>query len=292
MSPPLDLSLRRAPWLCLALLLGCSEIVVLGSECPEAPGSCPELNGGRPDAAAGRDAEVERDAEPGLDAQVEPDAAVDAAALDAMVTDASVPDGGRDAAVDAAVDAGPQLALFPMLQNGSFEITRGGTGDIAWQPPGAPAILGAQVEPWTACRSGLQAQAYYAPIGGVPASPVDGQHFIVDQLALGNPVGLNQVLSQPVRRGVTYAFSVALRVSRAGESASLNVFGTSVPCLPTGGPLATTRPITETTWQRICLRFTPVVDHAALMLAGSTEILSSSALLMDDLRYDADCAQP
>lgn len=263
---------------------------MLGSECPDAPGSCSE-----PDAARPVDATVGRDAQLGADAQVLEDAATDPAEAggpDATTPDAGARDAGQsDASVDAGVDAAVQLAAFPALQNGSFEITRGGTGDIAFQPPGSPALGFTVVEPWTSCRQGLQAQSSYSPVGGVPATPVDGEHFVVDQLALGNPVGLNQVLSQPLKRGVSYAFSVALRVSRSGESASLNVFGTSVPCLPNGGPLATTRAITETSWQRICVRFTPAQDHPALMLGGSTEILSSSALLMDDLRFDADCAK-
>ena len=268
-------------------MLGCGQTVVLGSECPAEPALCLRSELVPPDARA-----------PGLDdaggTPSDANSLDDAEASDAEVHDSALPDLDADV---LAPDGGPApndagaLALFPALENGSFEITRGGVGDIAWQPPGSPALGFTRIEPWQACRSRLQVQATYGS-GSAQATPVDQSYFVVDQFAMGNPVGLNQQLAEPMRKGQRYAFQIALRVAQPGDAVSLNVFGTNVQCLPNGlAPLATSRVIVETTWQHICIQFTASETHLALMLGSSAE-LSGAALLMDDLRYDPACAAP
>jgi hypothetical protein len=284
-------SLQTYGWLSVALLTGCGQTVVLGSECPSEPAMC--LLGSAdldatplPDDAgtalpldgwAATDAQSPLDAMEGLDGTLPGSGALDASLFS---------DAASDAASDAS-DAG-SLAAFPMISNGSFEITRGGTGDIAFQPPGSPALGFTLIEPWQACRAGIQVLSTYPSDTGPAVTAEEGNNFVLDQFAFGNPAGLSQQLGEPLKRGVPYAFAISLRVARESEPASLNVYGVSVQCLVNATPLATSRIVTETTWQRVCIRFTPSFDQSAIMLGASAN--ATARLLMDDLRYDPECA--
>lgn len=285
----LDVTLITGCGMSVCTVAGCGQTVVLGSECPTEPGTCVPSAIGLDASIPVRDASVilPLDGELPSDALSSQDSDL-AAALDAAgaSTDATV---AADSGLDAVVDSG-SLALFPSISNGSFELTRGGTGDIAFQPPGSPALGLTLIEPWQACRAGLQVLATYPSETGPAVTAHEGNNFVLDQFAFGNPAGLSQQLGEPLRRGVPYAFAISLRVARESEPASLNVYGVSVQCLVNAVPLATSRVVSETTWQRVCIRFTPSFDQTAIMLGASSN--ATARLLMDDLRYDPECAAP
>ena len=239
-------------------LAACDATVVLGTDCPPRRGVC------LGDCAPGDEPESE----------------------DARSGDAHIGALDGDVLADAHVDAGP--AIFPPLENRSFELRDGGVEG------GLPLLtIPSPIAPWYACRTGLST-ATSMRAGMANILPTDGATFLADSFPIValNLNGLNQDLTSPLRAGQRYAFVVDLW-AEGGSSSDLElqvVAGTV--CLPTVTPLGSSGPLPNGGWQRRCIRFTPVRDVStlALMVNAPDDFLNFGArLYVDNIRSEPDC---
>lgn len=265
----------------LATLLGCTELVVLGDECPRNAACVVELDGNviDPPIDAGLDP-----AEPSLDSGDLLDAHPDVVSSDGYVP----------AADDASV------WLLPPLQNPSFELTDGQPGDVA----AVSLPTGTVIAPWFSCQpigggpgalTGVRAENVLAINDGRPSVVIakDGLTFIAMQyfVALFAPA-LVQELSTPLRAGTEYGFALDVRITNPDARLSLQVYGAQEPCVGTSDAtlLAETGPLSSTGWQTACLRFTAPVDLPYFMLVESApDGLSNDRLFFDNLRSVESC---
>lgn len=262
-------------------LTGCIEVVGLGSECPPDVFRCPDLPPmDQPSAEPHFDASVI--VRPPID-----DDAGDDVTLgnqdDALAT--------RDASVDGA------LLPVPALANWSFELTQGQPGDVTTiSLPSFTAIapwftcqpIGGGTTPLTAVRAeyGLDPRALY-PIGPTDLSTFTSIRYFANVVQ----VPLVQKLSEPLRAGHPYAFSIDVRATGSIAHLSLQVRGAN-DCLSIGSPelLAESDLVQPGGWQRICLAFTPINDHAMLLLqVNSNPQVSDDLLLLDNIGAAVDC---
>jgi hypothetical protein len=267
-----------------SLLSGCLEAVSLGSECPgriercdhkvEGPGDQPD--GSRPPSMPpmGNIDSGMTNMQPGTDASLD-------AGTGAMA------DGSADASWSEQPDAdgldGGETAQFPALRNGSFELTRGRPGDIAYSPID-PLPLGTNlVEPWGACRSGFSALESSQGV-----LPRDGAVFVEADLSFIGVSGLRQTLATPMRGGTRYGFAIDLRAS-TGAELTLQVSASQVDCVA-GVKLAESGRVSDQDWQRVCISFVPAVDTPQLLLQPVALGLDTSGrLYFDNLRDDPTC---
>ena len=273
-----------------SLFAGCHESVLLGSQCPEFVDRCDQIvvgPPGDPDAA-------------GLDAAF-PDGGIDSGvsgplldgSLDATPGDAAdaTPPGRADAGLDAALLDGGAGVLFPALRNGSFELTRGRPGDIAYSPID-PIPLGTNlIEPWGACRTGFSAleSADSSPGSGrQDVLPREGAVFVQSEVAGIGTSGLRQTLETPMRGGLRYGFAIDVRAS-VGADLTLVISASQIDCV-SGAKLADTGPISDQGWQRVCLSFVPLIDTPQLLLQPMARGLDGSGrVFFDNLRSDPSC---
>lgn len=266
-----------------SLLSGCLEAVSLGSQCPARFDRCePIFEGptGGPDGSLGP--------------------AMPPLGLDAGVINVSPPlDGSLDATtgplVDATSDApssegsdaslvdGGEPPLFPALRNGSFELTRGRPGEIAYSPID-PIPLGTNlIEPWGACRIGFSALESSQGV-----LPRDGEVFVEADLSFIGVSGLRQTLAMPMRGGTRYGFAIDVRAS-VGADLALQVSASQVDCVA-GVKLAESARVSTQGWQRVCLSFVPLIDTPQILLQPVARGLDTSGrLYFDNLRADPTC---
>lgn len=266
-----------------SLLSGCLEAVALGSQCPARFDRCePNIDGpaGDPDGSRGPDIPSM-----GVDASfpdVRPplDASLDATKgpLADAASDAS--SGEPDASM---LDGGGEPPLFPALRNGSFELTRGRPGEIAYSPID-PIPLGTNlIEPWGACRIGFSALESDQSV-----LPRDGAVFVEADLSFIGVSGLRQTLATPMRAGTRYGFAIDVRAS-AGADLALQVSASQVDCVA-GIKLAESARASNQGWQRVCLSFVPLIDTPQLLLQPVARGLETSGrLYFDNLRADPTC---
>lgn len=266
------------------LLSGCLEAVSLGSECPARFSRCEPNIEGPPDGPDGspRDASLPSMAMDAGFVDVRPP-------LDASLDGASEPsvDASGDASVGEPVDAsaldGGAAPLFPELRNGSFELTRGRPGEIAYSPID-PIPLGTNlIEPWGACRIGFSALESSQGV-----LPRDGAVFVEADLSFIGVSGLRQTLVTPMRGGTRYGFAIDVRAS-AGADLALQVSASQVDCVA-GVKLAESGRISTVGWQRVCLSFVPLIDTPQLLLQPVARGLDTNGrLFFDNLRADPTC---
>jgi hypothetical protein len=286
----LPLRLSRAPGVALGAIVaasvalsGCIEIIGLGSECPPQVLRCPDL----PPFVA-----------PSLDAAVVVAPSTkddDDAGIDIMLGNQ------RDEALearDASAD-GDVLLPVPALANWSFELTQGEPGDItAISLPSFTSIapwftcqpIGGGTTPLTAVRAERELQANTID----PIGPTDRAAFTsIRYFASLVQVPLVQKLNEPLRAGHPYAFSIDVRATGSVAHLSLQVRGAN-DCLSIGSPelLAESDPVQPGDWQRICVAFTPLHDHAMLLLqVNSNPQTSDDLLLLDNIGAALDCPE-
>lgn len=196
-----------------------------------------------------------------------------------------------DAASDASsgepdasmLDGGGEPPLFPALRNGSFELTRGRPGEIAYSPID-PIPLGTNlIEPWGACRIGFSALESDQSV-----LPRDGAVFVEADLSFIGVSGLRQTLATPMRAGTRYGFAIDVRAS-AGADLALQVSASQVDCVA-GIKLAESARASNQGWQRVCLSFVPLIDTPQLLLQPVARGLETSGrLYFDNLRADPTC---
>jgi hypothetical protein len=213
---------------------------------------------------------------------------------------AVVGDGGLDPWLDAGnvlsvlPDGAVTEFLYPGFQNPSFEVTAGRPGDLAYQPPGSPALGPNTIAPWTACVPGMAALTSSASITNAgDFGPTADAVFAKLPILASTFSGLTQVLTTPLRAGRTYGFRVDLRSTAAAPSLHLNVYDVAVPCLGNlTSPLAVSANVDNTGWKSVCVVFTPSAPVNALMLTAATdeELLSRETLFVDNLHADPSCA--
>ncbi len=314
----------------MLLAASCVVSIPLGSECPDLMSRCsgdgaPRASPSSPDAGRGlepsdADAQaIEARSDVGIDAsparstppELRPDAArgFDAAAVESGGNDT----GSRDAsfadhldvadAEVAEVDAGDAGILpitpdtpFPALENGSFAITRGVAGPLAYEPIDPLAIGTNLAEPWAACRPGFSVVESANASDGLPAVTVvssDSTTFVEADLGvidILDLMGLRQALQTPLRAGERYALRVDVRAS-LGANATLELWASYVDCVP-AIRLASVGAISDSDWRSVCLSFVAPMDIPELILAPSrlsTVDNIAARVFFDNVRPGPDC---
>jgi hypothetical protein len=291
---------NRGIWLGLAVLLGCQEVVELGTQCP--PGSaCSESSlANASDAGVG--------VNPSADSSVPRFVAGEAG------SDGGMPMDGLPG--DAATGGS---AVFPDIRNPSFEVTSGQGGDLAVIDISVnqPGI----VDPWRACQlvnfnSGDTAAPYTTvstAVHSIESSTTVGSGasattvHAADRdsfLAMSYPgfipsvlvvIPISQALGTPLVAGTRYAFAVKLLRVDPTRDYSLRVYGSGEQCLPASSPWAEVAVPAASDWQTACVEFTASTDASYLMLAAGTSYVglapanNVTAFLVDDIHPEPGC---
>jgi hypothetical protein len=283
--PPL-----RMPWLAALLpVLGCSELIGLGTECPEGTGTCPIATDGK----------VELPPTPGVGVVVPP--------LDASVKP-GLDAGKREAGTlgpPLPGDAEPSAFVDLIIGNGGFEIKTGIAGDVtAVSLPTATGIapwytcqpIGFGDNPTTAVRAensvtlasqdGLSSEIVTAPDGSKSFISI---RYLVTLLDFP----LLQQLTNPLVPGLRYAIAVEARSdtpSTVGLALQLrganyrDLSCVSVGDTPKQSTLAESDPIMTPGWRTLCLPFTAPVEYTHLMLSVQGGALNDGRLFLDNIR--------
>jgi hypothetical protein len=190
---------------------------------------------------------------------------------------------------DAGTDAGePTRALFPSLDNPSFELQNGtSAGDLG------ASLSTTDISPWYHCQvPGASFLRVEEAVGDV--LPAEGGAFMGFQYPYfaDLPVPVFQTLAEPLRAGQTYAFMVDVRSEGAGadEMLALGVRGGSVRCSAVE-MLANTEYLPVGAWESRCVRFTPRQDMTQLSLLPVVKgvIALTFKLYVDNIREDPSC---
>jgi len=274
--------LATSAWLLSAILptLGCSELVSLGTMCPDGNGIC----------AVGEDAARPVDAEP-----VSPnDSGTTTPRRDAGTVDGGAPeptDAGRAPITDAVV--------FPLIRNAGIELTDVVHGDVTTVSlPTATTIA-----PWFTCQpigagpglaTAVRAEGSTTladnetPAGEVVTSPDGSDTFVtIRHLVTLVDLPLIERLAEPLRQGQRYAIAIDVRPGNSDAQLSLQVRGGNaeeVCNAPSQTVLAETDPITDPRWQTACLPFTTPVDYTHLILSVKSAVLRDARLFFDNIR--------
>jgi hypothetical protein len=270
-------------------LAGCTEVVVVATECRPEDAQCLVPSDGSPAEVGSMDAAVGLDGTaPNLDAAAPALDAFDAGSLE---VDAFIP-----APTDAAV------WLLPALKNPSFELTDGQPGDVATVSLPTATVIA----PWFSCQpigggqgalTGVRAEAAVPLLEDGPNPELvlarDGRTFVAMQyfVTLLPPV-LVQQLGAPLGANEHYGFAIDVRSSNTDGHLSLKVYGSDSGCENTleATELASTDPITMSGWQTVCLRFTTPRELPYLMLVESSATpVSGDRLFFDHLRSVEAC---
>jgi hypothetical protein len=221
---------------------------------------------------------------------------MDAATFDAAkgIVDAGVDDAAADAGdaqPAAAIDAG-DAPLYPALENGSFELTKGNYGGLALAAF-EPIPIGSNVaEPWAACSTGysvLQSADATRNSGARDVLPRDGDGFIQADFGFTGVGGLRQSLITPLRSGQRYAFRIDARAA-VGSGVTLELWGSNLSCVG-ASKLADLGTLPES-WSSQCVSFVAPSDFSQLMLLPAMRGASTmppARLFFDALRRDDSC---
>lgn len=251
----------------LLLVAACVDDVTLGRECIV-------LDLCRPPPS------TPSDDVPVLDASVEPP-------LDAT---APVVDAAREAAVLQPVIDARVPTVNTSVDNGSFELTTGTGGTLAYESFLYP--LGTNfVAPWKACRYPLNAVLRADSVAGSGAGDVQpraGDAFVEAEVNVGNNGGLQQQLSTPLEAGMRYAFRIDARTT-AGAASTLELWGSNISCVP-GSKLADFGALPES-WASLCASFTAPERFTFLMVVAAPrgDVVGIPRVFYDDLRTDGSC---
>lgn len=275
----------------LALMLGlfaaaCEQNVVLGSECPSQIGPCAQPESDPDTRSPGADSDELSDAE-------------------SRPPSGDVTDGGMTGDGTAASDAAQKVdgssagdaaaPLFPAFRNPSFELIDGGMeGDLA----ASLTATRSPIEPWYACRGGMQVLSAATTSDGTEVGARDGKTFFADSfpaIAL-NLNGLAQELREPLRAGQRYAFEVDLWSENGAVITSPLVLQlapvTVGDCLPIAPLLAVSKPIEPGDWRPTCISFTAPREVSTIMLwAGAPADFSNwgARMFVDNIRPATSC---
>jgi len=265
----------RGSWLIAALFAAaCVETIPLGNECSDQRERCIVApDAGVPSAPVGTRPPRTMDAGPRPPAPV---------TRDAGATPAPV-----------AADPPPRLALFPSLDNTSFE--------ALGEPGSLTSPEDDRTLPWVACRIGWNVveRAYVqAPNGDqmVTVLPTAGDTFMeyvrsaADQPTERAP--LSQLLDVPLQAGQRYALRMDVQ-SSADVNVSLELWsGGSEGCEP-AALLASSGRIAWGRWQSVCVAFDApaAASVGALMLMPNySEVPNSGTrVFVDNVRPDPTC---
>lgn len=286
MQPPFRLGFVLPTIVLLAPVVGCSELVALGSECPVGDTVCTAVQQDGAVSGGGRDVSA-----------VPADRDAGSRPSDSGQRDA----GARPGAVDGATPA-VGFSAFE-VGNGEFSLTSGSPGDVT--AVSLPTITG--IQPWFTCQ----------PIGGGsnPTTAVRAENSVtlgVGETAPGEVVvapnavddtdtfisirhlvtlvdiPLLQRLPEPLQAGRRYAVAIDVRTGNTDALLSLEVRGGNVgdSCVGAQGQtrLAETDPITAPGWTTVCLPFTAPVEYTHLVLSVKSDLLRDARLFLDNLR--------
>ncbi|MDB4976244.1 MAG: hypothetical protein JWN48_4585 [Myxococcaceae bacterium] len=267
----------------LLALAGCSELVPLGSACPESADSCLIDDDGGGSVAT-----------PDAQAPTSDDAGM-----------AMLPASADDAAAQTSSDATVAVpsVRFPLLDNGGFDLR-----DMS-SPGDVTTLSTTNIKPWYTCQpiggpdntTAVRAETMVTladtelPAGATVLAP-DGAGTFVSMQYLINivPISLLQSLAGPLAPGEPYGFAIDVQSPNPSAKLSLQVRGTGDgdDCLNLGGNvLVESDPITTTGWQTLCLSFTATEAYTHLVLTPKSgapltgAITNAKArLLLDNLR--------
>jgi hypothetical protein len=276
--------LRFAWSLGLLSVLGCSELVSLGTVCPEGNGIC----------AVPEDAAL-------LPADVGPLPADGGVAVPVAEAGADVNDAGQgpQLAPDADVPVVEPLVAFPQLRNGDFALTNGAPGDVTYLSVPTATLIA----PWFTCQpigagdgiaTAVRAESSVTladsetPPGAMVGAPDGSETFVsIRHLVTLVDLPLVQRLAEPLRQGQRYAIAVDVRTGNTDALLSLQLRGGNADlCLSTSSQsvLAETDPITQVGWQTVCLPFVAPLDYTHLILSVKSELLRDARLFFDHMR--------
>jgi hypothetical protein len=288
MLPPFRLGFVLPTLVLLSPVVGCSELVALGSECPVGDTVCAAVSrdgsviGAGPDVSAvpaNRDAGTSRPSDGG--------------ARDAGSKSNSPPDGSTTPVGISAFEVG----------NGAFSLTSGSPGDVT--AVSLPTITG--IQPWFTCQpigggsnpttavraeSTVTLSGTETPAGELVVAPnaVDDKDTFISirHLVTLVDIPLLQRLPEPLEAGKRYVLAIDVRTGNPDALLSLQVRGGNVgdSCVGSQGQtnLAETDPVTTPDWHTVCLPFTATVEYTHLVLSVKSDILRDSRLFLDNLR--------
>jgi hypothetical protein len=269
---------HSAAALAVLSLSGCIEEVALGSQCEEKT-SCPRV--------------VSRDGGVIIGSPITLlDGSARGGAGRPGQLDAST--AVHDGAVGLATPIDPNAPpTFPGLQNGTFSVTRGDFGSVAYAPID-PVQLGITlVEPWSACGFGVSVLATAESMRGSGQEdvlPSEGDSFVEAQLGSVAFRGLRQTLSEPLEPGVRYAFRLDARAAVNG-GVTLEIWGSLVDCVG-GEKLTDLGRLPEDHWQSLCVSFVPLMPATELLLQPVLRGPASNGdtrVFFDNVRADPSC---
>lgn len=280
-----DLAAPHLLWSAVMLLSGCSESLLLGSECENERARC-ELTGpgGTSDAP---------------DPTATPAANPPVIAIDGGLIGASIDASGAapDALATPSADGGvePILPLLA-LENGSFERGGGISGDVVLArvvstiAPFSPVdIIFAELPSWYACIPFSISSLSHDPTGDptLPALEGDYLSFVIDT----TPV--RQALGAPLTPGATYAVEANV-MARTGGTPGLRLEVRGAAALCDAGTVLGRSAVIEDSedWTRTCVTFTADEAHAYLLLAPSLDSETApldATFYLDELRQVASC---
>ena len=269
---------HAAAALAVLSLSGCIEEVALGSQCDEKSG-CVSV--------------VSRDGGVSVGSPI--------SALDGSAHDGAERPGQGDATkaqrdgavmLDTPIDPNAP-PTFPGLQNGTFSVTRGDYGSVAYAPID-PVQLGITlVEPWSACGFGVSVLATAESMRGSGQEdvlPAEGDSFVEAQLGSVAFRGLRQTLSEPLQPGIRYAFRLDARAA-VNSGVTLEIWGSLVDCVG-GEKLTDLGRLPEDHWESLCVSFVPLMPATELLLQPVLRGIGSNGdtrVFFDNVRADPSC---
>lgn len=266
---------------------GCAQIVVLGTDCPDADGPC-IMALEQPDAA-------DAPADTGVRTQE---------TLDAGVTRAS--DAGPQPRTDAAAQPDSAFSGVSLgLRNPEFQRNQGvPAGDVVLSKALsdgldliALSVVISDLPNWFACWVGSVNAVSWDLDQDVGTPLYQGDYLsLVLNAALLNPGKIEparQDLSTPMQVGVTYAMQMdVLGLPDNGSQLYMEIRGHSGDCTSTGSMLARVEIPPERRWTTLCLEFTPQQAFTQFLIsAGYTGPQPSPAarVRLDSLRQVSAC---
>jgi hypothetical protein len=266
---------RELAFVLLPWFSACIEAVTIGRECVVNLGLCEREDAPPPSAPL----------DASLDAQT-------------RVSDASSyeePDAGdaAGASADASTVDGalPSAALFPGLRNGSFEVTRGQPGALAFEPVDSVPLGGTLADPWAACFFGFSALAISESTRGSGTQdvrPTEGAVLVEADVGVTGLSGLRQRLSAPLQVGQRYGFRIDVRAT-PDAAIELELWGAYFDCAR-DTKLAQV-PLPGDGWSSVCVSFEASRDFSQLMLLPVNRGVpgGSPRAFLDNLRADPSC---
>jgi hypothetical protein len=279
--------------------VSCEQLVVLGTECPEASGPCIVQGAGD-----------KRDAGEDLDAgeELAADAALATGADDTGVdtrADTGLPEAGVQMLNDAAAQDGASDAttasFLPLgLQNPEFQRNPGvPAGDLVLSDLVDAITLGiviADLPNWYACWFGSVNSVSWDldQDAGAPLYRGDYLSLVLNSVFDSKIEPARQKLAMPMQAGASYALEMdVLGLPDNGAQLYMEIRGHDADCGGDGTMLARAEIQPERTWTTLCMQFTPQQNFSYFLIGtgySGAQPSTNARVRLDTLRQVSSCS--